>query len=497
MNNPLISLILATKNSLPHLKSAIQSIRQQTYTDFELIVQDGGSTDGTLEYLQSIDDLPRIEIVSEPDYGIGQAYNRGINRCKGDFICFTASDERLFDHSLEMALSWFKQFPSAAVIYGGVVIVDKQGKHLSTFIPEQYDFLEVMKCNIVPPIAGLFNRKVIGSDLYYDETVKTCPDYDFWLRLGSRFSHDQIINRSELFMTSLGDETSMSYRPAAFEQFCKDKSFILDRFLSGPSGQITLEILKKKAKSNIFLWAANRVFSIDNDSPIAAALCKKANELDPGSKRMKQIMDHWCITPQIMNPKTLGIPEHAKVVKNALSLNSFISDPIWGAKLSFHTKKQDRVFRSHLARKLFFRINKKTKLRHFFNILVQKLVNTLCIKGGVEPWGYIAQAQLNDLFSPNPQMSYWIRIRIKVQNGTIGLCFMDNEMIKNEELFQASQETVLSYFPLHNFSNFSIMLRNAGNSKTTAEIIELSLIEASHYDVFATSEREGHKNGKC
>ncbi|MDE3047635.1 MAG: glycosyltransferase, partial [Verrucomicrobiota bacterium] len=129
--SPLVSVVIPTKNSLPHLKNAIEGLRRQTYQHFELIIQDGGSTDGTLEYLANIHDLPSIDIQSQIDSGLGQAYNRGIARCRGDYLFLTASDERLFDHTLEKLLEWFKEYPSAAVIYGGALLVDSQGKEVS------------------------------------------------------------------------------------------------------------------------------------------------------------------------------------------------------------------------------------------------------------------------------------------------------------------------------------------------------------------------------
>lgn len=100
-SSPLISLVLPVKNGLPHLQKTIDALRRQTYRNFELLVQDGGSTDGTLPYLDSIRDLPKIELVSQPDSGIGQAYNRGIARCQGDLVCLLASDEYLDNDALE------------------------------------------------------------------------------------------------------------------------------------------------------------------------------------------------------------------------------------------------------------------------------------------------------------------------------------------------------------------------------------------------------------
>lgn len=325
MYNPLVSLVLPTKNSMPHLKAAINGIRHQTYRNFELIVQDGGSTDGTLEYLYSVEDLPKIEIVSEPDSGIGQAYNRGITRSKGDLLCLTASDEFLFDRSLEMGVSWFRENPSAAAIYGGMALVDKYGREQSKFIPRPFDFLEFMRCDLFPTTAGLLNKKVIGEDLFYDESLKSCPDYDFWLRLGSRFSRNEIINHKELFMAARGDSTSMSYRPESFEQFHKDKIFVLERFLNGRGKECAIEALKNWAKIGILMWAADGIMGLKGDQSEAIKLFKKVAEIDPRARRFWDFLHYWRIKEQPLRETVdKNVPLHP-LIKIDMKLRNIIT----------------------------------------------------------------------------------------------------------------------------------------------------------------------------
>src|SRR5262245_56125325 len=98
-------------NAMPHVQATIEALRRQTYRHFELIVQDGGSTDDTLYYLRSIRDLPSVEIVSERDKGIGQAYNRGIQRSRGDLLCLIAADEYLDDDALQKGVQWYETYP--------------------------------------------------------------------------------------------------------------------------------------------------------------------------------------------------------------------------------------------------------------------------------------------------------------------------------------------------------------------------------------------------
>ena len=116
MRPPLVSVVIATLNAMPHLQRAIAALEAQTFRDFEIVIQDGGSTDDTLSYLESAAQRLPISISSEPDSGIGQAYNRGMQRCSGTFVSLSASDEQLLPHSLEMAVRWYEQHPEAVHI---------------------------------------------------------------------------------------------------------------------------------------------------------------------------------------------------------------------------------------------------------------------------------------------------------------------------------------------------------------------------------------------
>jgi glycosyltransferase len=210
--NPLISLILPVKNGMPHLCQTIEALRRQTYRDFELLVQDGGSTDGSLAYLQSIRDLP-LTIVAEPDHGIGQAYNRGMQRSRGDLVGFLACDEWLDDDALEKVTRWFGQNRRAAVIYGGMRLADANGNILQECLPRAFALKPVLLNEIVPPMAAAFlNRRKLGRQMYYDEVLQTCPDFDFWLRAGIRFGAERIAAMPETILTGRADRSSMTFR---------------------------------------------------------------------------------------------------------------------------------------------------------------------------------------------------------------------------------------------------------------------------------------------
>ena len=96
-----ISVITATYNAIQYLPALVESLRGQTDKDFEWVVADGASTDGTLEYLKSITDL-NLKVVSQEDFGIYDALNRGIKACSGEFYLVVGADDVLYHNAIEI-----------------------------------------------------------------------------------------------------------------------------------------------------------------------------------------------------------------------------------------------------------------------------------------------------------------------------------------------------------------------------------------------------------
>ena len=90
---PMISVIVAVYNGQATLKQCLDSVTQQTYENTELIVIDGGSTDGTVDLLRANQEKIAYWI-SEPDRGIYNAWNKALTQARGDWICFLRSEER-------------------------------------------------------------------------------------------------------------------------------------------------------------------------------------------------------------------------------------------------------------------------------------------------------------------------------------------------------------------------------------------------------------------
>ena len=461
MQQPLISIVLSTLNAMPHLTRAIDTLRRQTYRNFELVVQDGASTDGTFEYLQSIDDLPRIDVQSAPDSGLSQGYNRALQRCHGDLLYFGAADERLFDNSLELAVGWFAHNPDAAVICGGQMLINQDGAEVQRYLAEPFDFLEVVQCHLVPPWSTcVFNGHILSKeDLWSDESMATCADYDLWLRLGSRFEH-QILTRPQLFSLALADRTSMSFRPELFKQFCKDKCFALDRWLDSQNGNLLVEPVRRAAKFGIYLWAAEQVLSMEGPSARALELVKEALLIHPRARRARQMLgkfgrfdiDALAVSIQGRHNELDAMLESLRQEKD-LSL------------------KAEQVYREEGAIQL-----RALHCEEHWGSKITDCGAYLRLEGGEQRWGYAARAVLSDEFAPASHTEYFVMIKLQVISGTLGVCVMENEQIVDEQVVSVSIAQGQISSRITNVAAFALILRNASAPKAVVDIYDLCLI---------------------
>lgn len=114
--DPLFSIITPTHNAYGHLEKCINSIFNQSFSKWEHIIVDGGSSDGTLELIKK---YPHLKWISEPDVGIYDAMNKGIKLAKGEWLYFLGADDYLYDNKVfENLISHLKS--NVDVVYGNV-----------------------------------------------------------------------------------------------------------------------------------------------------------------------------------------------------------------------------------------------------------------------------------------------------------------------------------------------------------------------------------------
>lgn len=187
---PTISIIMPCYNEAKHVERSILSVQAQTRGDWELIVVDDGSTDGSWPLLTSLSATePRIKLLRQQNAGAGAARNRGLGVARGRFIAFLDADDTWDPRFLEVMSAALDNNPEAGIAYCGWQNVGLPGGQGLPFIPPDYETpakLEALLEGCRWPIHGALTRApLIRGCGGFDETLSSCMDYDLWLRLGT------------------------------------------------------------------------------------------------------------------------------------------------------------------------------------------------------------------------------------------------------------------------------------------------------------------------
>lgn len=180
---PRFSVIIPSYNSALFLRQAVESALDQVPGPHEVLVQDGGSTDGTLEILRSFGE--RVAWVSVPDHGQSDALNKALARTTGDVVVWLNADDLLVPGALAAASAAFTSDRDLAFAYGNFDLIDGNGVPLRRYRSSVYSWDRVFAHGCYIFSGSLFIRRdkllAIGG---FDSTLNTCMDFDLLLRLG-------------------------------------------------------------------------------------------------------------------------------------------------------------------------------------------------------------------------------------------------------------------------------------------------------------------------
>ncbi len=172
-NQPKLSIITINLNNRAGLEQTIRSVVGQTFTDFEYIVIDGASTDGSVEVIKQYAD--RIDYwVSEPDKGIYNAMNKGIKVAKGEYLLFLNSGDGLYNRTtLEEVV---RKINNEDIVFGNVI------SGASLWKPShQLELYQVFKRSL-PHQGSFLRRSLFDSIGYYNEKFRVISDWEFFMR---------------------------------------------------------------------------------------------------------------------------------------------------------------------------------------------------------------------------------------------------------------------------------------------------------------------------
>ena len=190
MQQPLVSVITPTYNSEVFISETIESVRSQTYTNWELILVDDASSDTTVEILKKYATLDqRITFfLLEKNSGAAIARNMAIEKASGSFIAFLDADDLWKPEKLSTQISFMLK-KDIAVSFSSYELMDEKGNSLGKMIKAlpTVNYAKMLKSNYVGNLTGIYNADKL--DKVYMPNIRKRQDWALWLKLIKKVGH--------------------------------------------------------------------------------------------------------------------------------------------------------------------------------------------------------------------------------------------------------------------------------------------------------------------
>ncbi|MFA5294483.1 MAG: glycosyltransferase family A protein [Methanoregulaceae archaeon] len=305
--NPEVSIVIPVYNGSNFLREAIDSALAQTYTNFEILVVDDGSTDDTWKIIQSYGD--EIRGIHKANGGVASALNCGIRNMRGKYFAWLSHDDLWLPDKLEKQIHFFEVNSNYKICYSDYFVIDFSGKVLKTvetpWYPRQKAIRELFKSGYINGCTIIVEKTCFDKVGLFSEQLKYTQDNEMWIRLSREYEMGRV---PEKLMNQRRHSLQGSKNISPF--FSEKTSMLDDAFLSFgidelfPECQTIREIPKKKAKA--YNWFGNSMSHYRHQFDLAEKYYKKSIEIYPS----------WQNTARIYLLKNMFDKNFSTILKN-------------------------------------------------------------------------------------------------------------------------------------------------------------------------------------
>jgi glycosyltransferase involved in cell wall biosynthesis len=277
---PIVSVIIPTYNRGNLVVEAVTSVLHQTFPNYEIVVVDDGSTDGTAEILSSFVQKGLIRYFYQVNQGLARARNRGIAESKGEIISFLDSDDLFEPELLQTQVEYLNHHPDAGLVNTGFCKFHKDGidsefRDTSWFSGWIYPQILTYWLTLMAIDTVAVPRYVLDDVGYFDEHFKKSEDLDLWRRIARKYPFGHVARSLARVRVHEG---TLSYDKTETEQYFLnylDKAFFEDGNLS--------RVFRRRAYSRLYSNLAYNLLGEETKSHIllARSYSKKALMYSP------------------------------------------------------------------------------------------------------------------------------------------------------------------------------------------------------------------------
>lgn len=185
MTMPNVSVVIPVHNGTNYLREAIDSVLAQTYTDYEVLVIDDGSTDGTWKLIQSYGE--RVRGFRKPNGGVASALNCGIQNARGEYIDWLSHDDLFLPHTIERQVLFLQENPDLNICYSDYIEIDANRNIIREvqvpWFPRQETIRVLFTGCYINGCTMIINKVCFERVGVFNELLMTTQDIEMWFRL--------------------------------------------------------------------------------------------------------------------------------------------------------------------------------------------------------------------------------------------------------------------------------------------------------------------------
>jgi glycosyltransferase involved in cell wall biosynthesis len=303
MNTPKVSVIIPTYNRAHLIGETLESVRAQTFGDYEIVVVDDGSTDDTRSVVAKA--APRARYIYQENTGIPEVLNVCIREARGEYIQHLGSDDLLAEDTLARSAALLDAHPEVAMVYGAAWLIDGAGKRLSVCRPDfatgdyirsgREEIRDLLFSNHIVAPTVMARRQVMLEAGLFDARFGLYEDWNLWTRIARKhdiaYSHEPLVNyrvhdgpSGSIFHTACTHDIDL-FRRMHLDEVLKDPS--LHDVYAGVRGKalaVHYMVVGRRACETGEMWYARRSAAraaFSHPSAVAAAVRLFARTLAP------------------------------------------------------------------------------------------------------------------------------------------------------------------------------------------------------------------------
>jgi glycosyltransferase involved in cell wall biosynthesis len=312
---PKVSVIIPAYNAMNYLPETLKSVLEQTFTDFEVLIVDDGSSDNIREWVSQVTD-PRVKLLSQKNQGASEARNTGIKNSCGEYIAFLDADDLWEPTKLAKQVSCLEENPAVGLVYTWTALIDEQGISTGRVFVNNAEgevwtkliMHNIIECGSVPMVrrccfetVGVFDHQNLGS---YVE------DWDMWLRIASRYPF-KVLKEPLVYYRQHPKNISKNWK-------AMEKGFIVVIEKAFKSAPRELQYLKSQSYGHInFCLAWKPLQNQQKDVQKSIYYCKQALKHYP---RLRFSKEYFRLSLAIATMRWFGSDSYNKLLALVYSL---------------------------------------------------------------------------------------------------------------------------------------------------------------------------------